>query len=345
MHTCSQCGKAMATLGGLEIHVELSHAAPTPEPEPEAAPTPAAPVQTATPVTSPAPAASPILRGYDPTIPLTALLVVVMLFAGIGVAVHRSGSPSHHLVAAVTSDAETSSGDLSTPTSIVPVPRQTPATPAPSPGGSPAAIPPAGSQPPVAAQTSAPCQQAIATLSTRPSKRSVDIANLMRANGLPALPLPGFEHPNVDALTRYDTVQEYIDDAFDPSDPDAAVWQQSLEQAGFVGAEQIDFTNAGTRYGAIVFRFANSAGAHTYNRATLGRFCSEGVLQNAQPLTGLSGGMSYVILQEGAPPFRASFVAGDSVVRVNLCHCVQAPDDQALAGQWAQNIAAQVGAA
>src|SRR5205823_13077452 len=94
LHTCPDCGKTMATLGGLEIHAEMYHAAPVPEPAPEAV----APPPPVAPIPAPAPSrqSAPVLRGYDPTIPLTALLVVVMLIAGLGAAVHRSGNPPHH---------------------------------------------------------------------------------------------------------------------------------------------------------------------------------------------------------------------------------------------------------
>ena len=342
MHTCPDCGKAMATAGGLEIHVEMHHAAPVPEPAPEALAPP--PPVAAVPAPAPSRRSAPILRGYDPTVPLTALLVVVMLMAGVGAAVHRSGNPPHRLAAAVTSDSDASSVDPTSPTTIARAPAGAPTPPAPSPAGSPAAIPPAGSQSPVAAQNSAPCQRVVASLSTRPSKRTVDIADLMRSNSFPALPLAGFEHPSVDGVTRYDTVQEFLDDTFDPGDPNAATYGARLQAAGFVGGETIDFTNAGTQYGALVLRFASATNAREFNKATLSDFCAQGIIQNLKAMPTLSGGMNY-LMTEGGPPYRSTFVAGDSVVRLNLCHCVQAPDDQALAGQWAQAIAGQVGAA
>jgi len=278
----------------------------------------------------------------------TAVLVVVMLVAGISAAVHRSSNPPRHVVAAATSDLRSSdslSTEGTTVTTVAPAPAQAPTTPAPSSAGSPAAIPPADSQPPATAQAPARCQQVIDSLSARPSKRNADIANLMRNGTFPALPLPGFEHPSVLALTRYDTVQQYVDDSYDASDPRAAVWVQAMTAAGFVGAEAIEFSNAGSRYGAVVFHFATAAGARDFNRATLTEACSLDIVENARSMPDLSGGMNYLLTEDGAPPYRATFVAGDSVVRLHICHCVQAPDDQALAGQWAQAAAAQVGAA
>jgi hypothetical protein len=89
MHVCPECGKKIATAGGLEIHGELAHRATPPvvaEPEPSFV------VVVDTPPTRPA--STPLLRGYDPTLPLTALLVLALLLAGIAVALHRTSTPS-----------------------------------------------------------------------------------------------------------------------------------------------------------------------------------------------------------------------------------------------------------
>ena len=99
MNTCEQCGKSMATRGGLEIHMELAHA---PTPAPVAAPMAPQPVaampEGALPrrvIAAPRPPAvewhmPTFLRGIDPTVPLTALLVMAILFAGVLAAVHRA---------------------------------------------------------------------------------------------------------------------------------------------------------------------------------------------------------------------------------------------------------------
>jgi hypothetical protein len=95
----------MATRGGLEIHMELAHgsgeptavAAIAPQPIP-ALPQGGVPHR---PINSPrAPAAEwqlpAFVRGVDPTMPLTALLVLALFVAGIGAALHRgsAGSPT-----------------------------------------------------------------------------------------------------------------------------------------------------------------------------------------------------------------------------------------------------------
>jgi hypothetical protein len=112
MHVCPECGKSMATAGGLEIHAEMAHAAPPSapatepvdlvpadlvrpdigsvagEPRPQAWP----PMPDPSAASSPAKIYKPMLRGFDPTIPLTAILIVAMLLAGIAAAVGRSAN-------------------------------------------------------------------------------------------------------------------------------------------------------------------------------------------------------------------------------------------------------------
>ena len=102
MHTCPECGKTMATAGGLAIHIEMVHAAPEPPapepPVPEPAQAVAASARARTvPRAAPRPATGDLelpawLRGWDPTIPLTALMVLGLVLAGVVAAVHRTAS-------------------------------------------------------------------------------------------------------------------------------------------------------------------------------------------------------------------------------------------------------------
>lgn len=93
MNVCEDCGKSMATRGGLEIHMQLVHAAPAPAPAAAAV----APVAVPQPV-RPARASAAewqlpsFLAGIDPTLPVTALLVMALLVAGIAAALHRSSA-------------------------------------------------------------------------------------------------------------------------------------------------------------------------------------------------------------------------------------------------------------
>jgi len=89
-HTCPICGKTMATAGGLEVHQELAHA-----------PVPVAAVAPALPVVGLEEAAgvrhSRGSAGGDPGVRLFAVLIVIVLVAGIVAAVQRSASPAQAL--------------------------------------------------------------------------------------------------------------------------------------------------------------------------------------------------------------------------------------------------------
>ena len=334
----------MATAGGLEIHQQLYHAAEPVQSNASEALAPDLAGPATAPVAPPAaersPTASPLLRRYDPTVPLTALLVLAILIAGIGAAVHRATNPVRPIVSSLAAGGLSPSSSGVTPTTIAPA-LQAPAPSASSPGGPSAAIPPAGVQPPAATQSSS-CTQMVDSLSTRNSKRTVDIGSLLQTNAFPPLPLPGFEHPSVAGVSHWGTIADYLAASAGPSDATTAQWQQLLVQNGFVNADEAEFQNGSSNYGALVLRFTTAAGARAFNRGTMLAACTAGILGNPHVISSLSGGVNYLITE--GPPFRASFVAGDSVVRLHICHCVQAPDDQALAGQWAQAVASQVGA-
>jgi hypothetical protein len=100
MNTCEQCGKQMATRGGLEIHMELVHPPSAPAVE---APIGEVPAHRALEparhrATRPAPAMEwhvpHFLHTVDPTLPVTALLVFALFFAGLVAALHRGSGHS-----------------------------------------------------------------------------------------------------------------------------------------------------------------------------------------------------------------------------------------------------------
>ncbi|MCU1451400.1 MAG: hypothetical protein JWP02_3570 [Acidimicrobiales bacterium] len=98
MHACPECGKTMATAGGLEIHIQLAH-------EPEPPPPAAVPEGELIPVEEAAPpgrAARPgarsslrmpdALRRFDSTVPLTGLMIVLLFLGGVAAALNGGGS-------------------------------------------------------------------------------------------------------------------------------------------------------------------------------------------------------------------------------------------------------------
>jgi hypothetical protein len=123
----------MATAGGLEVHMELSHPPEVPEPEP-IAPDSRSPVTVAV---APAREWRLPLRGLDPTIPLTGLMVVALLLGGVGAAVHRAASGRTASTIASLAAPAPSAGTAEVP----PTASELPVAPAPS--TSPAPVAPA----------------------------------------------------------------------------------------------------------------------------------------------------------------------------------------------------------
>lgn len=108
VHTCDECGKRLATMGGLEIHMAMAHGADAPDPaELEAMdPQPAmgiapAPMPAASPpmglprapkpVRPPRP---PLFGGIDPAEPLAWILTVLLFLGGVVAVIHHPHPPS-----------------------------------------------------------------------------------------------------------------------------------------------------------------------------------------------------------------------------------------------------------
>jgi hypothetical protein len=106
IHTCEECGKRLATGGGLEIHMAMSHgaAAPTPHAEPEEVDAQPAlgvaprPVAVASPPmglpTAPKPPRAPLFGGLDPAEPLAWILTVLLFLGAVAAAIHHPHPPS-----------------------------------------------------------------------------------------------------------------------------------------------------------------------------------------------------------------------------------------------------------
>jgi hypothetical protein len=113
VHTCPDCGERLPTLGGLEIHHALAHA-PS---HPAAAQGPSPESHGATPATR-GPFLADVDRptrrrwGSDPTVPLTAVMVLALLLGAVAAAVARSHSAST-TVATAGASAPSASPDAS----------------------------------------------------------------------------------------------------------------------------------------------------------------------------------------------------------------------------------------
>ena len=71
--------------------------------------------------------------------------------------------------------------------------------------------------------------------------------------------------------------------------------------------------------------------------------CDAGVAADPRPLAGLPGGVTFVYHDASSPPFRATFLVGDTVVRLNVCLCVQdRGDTYAVLVEWARQVDARI---
>jgi hypothetical protein len=183
------------------------------------------------------------------------------------------------------------------------------------------------------------CAGVLITLGSRSAARTVDIGPLVASGTIAPLPVPGDERPTVTKLDEFSDAGDYVADTRTVA---PSVWLQAMEEHGFVSSTKSWYN--GTAYGAEVLRFRSPAGAAAFHRVTSEAICRSGLMYEARPLASLAGGFSYEYALQGASPYRASFLAGDSVVNLRICECVEAPDDHALVEQWAEAVARQVGA-
>lgn len=105
VHVCDECGKRLATIGGLEIHMALAHGADVPPPPSadslDVEPTmsvASAPEQASPPMhvaaEPPRPPRKPFLGGIDPAEPLAWVLTVLLFVGAVAAAIHHPHPPS-----------------------------------------------------------------------------------------------------------------------------------------------------------------------------------------------------------------------------------------------------------
>lgn len=337
MRTCPECDKQLATDGGLEVHMQLAHAAKVPsEAEAEAADLPAAPAR-------PAPAgAEPrqLLRGLDLRVVVNAVLAAVLLLAGVAVAIDRSSARPTSLATAFSPDATTTTAPAATSTvPAAPIPTAPRTT-------TPLTQPPLFSQSPShqstqstgAPQTQTGCQSVIDSLSSRASSRSVDAGDLMTSHTFPGPPIPGAPIPTVVNEDGVNSLAELAAQS-DPNSSEDQKMLQLLGQSGFSSMHAIELDTAGTRSIGVAFRFSTPSAALAFDRGLLAEDCAQEGMRDAKAIPGLTGGMSFV--DDGDMPYSAAFVAGDTVLALGIDG---ANASQALAAQWAQAVASRLGA-
>jgi hypothetical protein len=153
--------------------------------------------------------------------------------------------------------------------------------------------------------------------------------------------LPGQLRDPIVASTpvEWGTIDSYLAGTPVPS-PDS--WDRAMTIDGFKVAAAVGYTAGPDEFGAEALTFASPAAALDFQQRSLGFLCDLHVIDEIRPIEGAPGGFAFV--RPGAGPrFRASIVAGSSVVHVNLCRCVELPDLLGAATTWAQAIAKQLG--
>lgn len=156
------------------------------------------------------------------------------------------------------------------------------------------------------------------------------------AGYLPMLPLPGLRVVRTLPFRDYKTPAQY--EQF--SNPLLHTSTRSaMEDSGFVLATTIGYESGQTFFGAEAFQTASPAQAAELERRLLTSGCAAGVVSALQPLAGIAGGMAYVYHEGDHPPYRALFLVGDTVVRLNVCICEDfGGDPYAVLDAWARAV-------
>ena len=320
MYLCDECGKGLQSEGGLAIHMEMAHAPePPPPPPPASADERVAMVGIAPArrqVAPPAPAPAPDDRERrDPTFAVAVALVIALLLGGVAAAIHGPRPAEYVTVASSAA----------------------PLLPAPTPIGAEVAEVRAPSVVP----TPGGCGAAIDGMSDQPSARNADVAELVRTGGIGPLPVPGHDRPEVLNQEQYTGTEDFLSHLM-VADPDE--WREAMEDAAFQQSDHADYAVAGSAFSAASYRFASPRGAMEFQRATLRSFCDAGLMNDAASIDGVPGGLAYIDMRVGVPRFAATFVAGDTVVRLRVCECVAVDDDFAVVAEWARVSSRQAGA-
>ncbi|HVL05143.1 MAG TPA: hypothetical protein VM388_04095 [Acidimicrobiales bacterium] len=95
----------------------------------------------------------------------------------------------------------------------------------------------------------------------------------------------------------------------------------ALEDSGFVGGASTSFEAGDLLFGAEVLQAGSPAQAAALDRRLLTDACRAGVATGIRPLAGIPGGVAYVYHDWDFPPYRAAFLVGDTLVRLQLCIC------------------------
>ena len=107
--------------------------------------------------------------------------------------------------------------------------------------------------------------------------------------------------------------------ALHPLQPDPV--ERAMGANGFVAGASALYDGDPTTYNLAVFQFASGAKAASFQEQSLREACGDGLITNVEPLGSHAGGFTYTA-HGTALVVRATFLVGDSVVRLGLCVCI-----------------------
>lgn len=191
-----------------------------------------------------------------------------------------------------------------------------------------------GRAPPVG-QTEAPC--VAPEIAADPTPLMPDAALDVVFGLLPMLPLPDLGTVVPLDFNQYESAAQYA--RFASSSLLAGSTRSAMANNGFVRANTIGYEAGKTFFGAEALQTASPAQAARLEEGLLASACRAGVALALRPLADIPGGVAFVYHDWDLPPFRAMFLEGDTVVRLNVCICVEdRGDPYAALDDWARDV-------
>ena len=157
---------------------------------------------------------------------------------------------------------------------------------------------------------------------------------------LPMLPLRGLGVVTPLHFNQYVTPAQY--EQFSSSLLGGTT-RSAMEDSGFVRANTIGYEAGLTFFGAEAIQTGSPAQAAELERRLLANACAAGIAMDLRPLAGIPGGVAFVYHDWDYPPYRATFLVGDTLVRLNVCICDDnRGDPYAVLDGWARAVDARM---
>lgn len=157
---------------------------------------------------------------------------------------------------------------------------------------------------------------------------------------LPMLPLAGLGVVGAAQLREYLSPAQY--EHFSPTFLGSRT-RSAMEDNGFVRANAIGWDAGLTLFGAEAIQTGSPAQAAALQRRLLTDACEAGVASGLRPLAGIPGGVAFVYHDWDYSPYRATFLVGDTLVRLNVCICDDnRGDPYAVLDGWARAVDARM---